>query len=527
MMDIPDPLILQTLCINQLKCEDNTVIVSADTSSASARCPWCHQLSRRVHSRYHRTLSDLPWAGQQVYWRVTVRKFYCTNGCCSGKVFAERLDEVARVHARRTVRQQQALEAIGFALGGEAGSRLAIQLGFPVSPDTLLRQIRQAPESALVPPAVLGVDDWAWKRGHRYGTILVDLERHRIIDLLPDRNPETFASWLQDQSRVRVISRDRGGEYREGARRGAPQAVQVADRFHLLKNLSEVIEKVLRGYGGLLAHIPWPNSRPRMLSPPRTHREEARERTRQKTAQRSQLVHSLAQQGMNISAIARVSGMHRQTVGRYLRANGVPERSRHRSRASMLVPYEGYILERCKQGYWNAMGLWREIVALGYPGKYKNVGRLVTYFRRLTQEGAELQAPVEGLTVRKAVGLLLRRSEKRNEDQQATIQALAALEQDTIGRTVKLFEWFTHILRNRKSEQLMQWMAEAEESGIAEMEGFAVKLRQDLDAVLAGLTLPWSQGQTEGQVTKLKLLRRQMYGRGNFDLVRKRLLGAA
>jgi transposase len=284
MRDIPDPVILQTLCINQLKYEDNTVIVSADTSSASARCPCCHQLSHRVHSRYHRTLSDLPWAGQQVSWRVTVRKFYCTNGHCSGKVFAERLDKVAREYGRRTIRQQQALEAIGFALGGEAGSRLAIQLGFPVSPDTLLRQIRQAPESALVPPAVLGVDDWAWKRGHRYGTILVDLERHRIIDLLPDRNPQSFADWLQGQASVRIISRDRGGEYREGARRGAPQALQVADRFHLLKNLSEVLQKVFRSHSALLARIPRPSCQPRMVSPPRAHREQARERTRQKTA---------------------------------------------------------------------------------------------------------------------------------------------------------------------------------------------------------------------------------------------------
>jgi transposase len=180
-MDIPGLVVPATLCIIELKREDNTVIVHADTCSASARCPWCQQSSSRVHSRYNRTLADLPCSGQRVYWRITARKFYCTNGCCSGKVFAERLDEVARVYGRRTVRQQQALEAIGFALGGEAGSRLATQLGFPVSPDTLLRQIRQAPESALVPPAVLSVDDWAWKRGHSYGTILVDLERHQII----------------------------------------------------------------------------------------------------------------------------------------------------------------------------------------------------------------------------------------------------------------------------------------------------------------------------------------------------------
>jgi transposase len=369
-MDIPDPVILPTLCINQLKREDNTVMVHADTGSASARCPWCHQLSRRVHSRYHRTLADLPWAGQQVYWRVAVRKFYCTNGHCSRKVFAERLDEVARAYGRRTVRQQQALESIGFALGGEAGSRLAIQLGFPVSPDTLLRQVRQAPESTLVPPAVLGVDDWAWKRGHRYGTILVNLERHQVIDLLPDRNPQSFADWLQGQSSVRVISRDRGGEYREGARRGAPQALQVADRFHLLKNLSEVAQKVFRSYSALLTHIP----RPRTVSPPRAHREEARERTREKMAQRSELVHSLAQQGMSVSAIARATGLHRQTVGRYLKAETVPERPRRHAQASLLAPYQGYVLERCKQGFWNAMGIWREIVALGYPGKYKNVG---------------------------------------------------------------------------------------------------------------------------------------------------------
>jgi transposase len=172
------------------------------------------------------------------------------------------------------------------------------------------------------------------------------------------------------------------------------------------------------------------------------------------------------------------------------------------------------------------MGLWREIVALGYPGKYKNVGRLVTHFRRVALEGAELKAPAEGLTVREAVGLLLRAPAKRSEEQQATIQTLAAL-QPEIGRTVMLLERFTGILRNLESEQLAEWMAEAEDCGIAEMKGFVVKLHQDLDAVLAGLTLPWSQGQTEGQVTKLKLLRRQMYGRGNFDLVRKRLLRAA
>ena len=522
-MSIRGLLTPETLRIIELKCEDTKVIVSANIRSASAQCPECKQLSNRVHSRYHRTLADLPCTGQQVYLRVSVRKFYCTNAHCSRKVFAERLDEVASVYGRRTARQQKALEAIGFALGGEAGARLAIQLGFPASPDTLLRYIRQAPESAVVPPTVLGVDDWAWKRGHRYGTILVDLERRRVIDLLPDRSAKSFAEWLRGQSRVKIISRDRGGEYREGAKRGAPSAVPVADRFHLLKNLSEVVEKVFKKYSALLSRIPRPNPRPRMLSPPRAYREAAREETKQKVAQRSQLIHSLAQQGMSKRAIARVTGLNRQTVGRYLRTEGVPERPLRRGKSGILLPFEGYIIERCRRGYWNAMGLWREIVNLGYPGKYQNVRRLVAYLRQLTQEGVAIRVPLPGLTLREAVGILLRRPKNRDEEHQATIHAIMAL-QPELRDTVKLFEEFATMIRNQEGENLEKWMEEAESSGIAEVKGFVVKLRQDLEAVNAGLTLPWSQGQTEGQVTKLKLLRRQMYGRGNFDLVRKRLL---
>lgn len=184
----------------------------------------------------------------------------------------------------------------------------------------------------------------------------------------------------------------------------------------------------------------------------------------------------------------------------------------------MLTPYEGYILERCRQGYWNAMGLWREVVSLGYPGKYKNVSRLVAHLRKLSEEGAsahEVQASLEGLTPRKALGLLLKRTEDRSEGQQFILKALLTLHPEIEG-AVKLFEDFARIVRNQASEELEEWM-----------EGFVTKLRQDIEAVLAGIELPFSQGQTEGQVTKLKLIRRQMYGRGKFDLLRKRVLRAA
>lgn len=237
------------------------------------------------------------------------------------------------------------------------------------------------------------------------------------------------------------------------------------------------------------------------------------------------MVHSLAQQGMSKSAIARATGLHRQTVGGLLRAEAASERPRHRTRDSILAPYVGHILERCRQGYWNAMGLWREIVPLGYPGKYKAVSRLVSYLRTLVEEETALPMPLEGLTPRQAVGLLIQRWEHRREVLPSTIKALLGLN-PVIARTGQLLERFVRMVRRGAVEDLEEWMEEAKGSGIAEMKGFATKLGQDLDAVPEGLKLPWSQGQTEGQVTKLKLIRRQMYGRGNFDLVRKRVLMA-
>jgi transposase len=309
---------------------------------------------------------------------------------------------------------------------------------------------------------------------------------------------------------VRVISRDWGGEYAEGAKRAAPWAVQVADRFHLLKNLSEVVERVFRRHSLVLARIPPPGSLPGLLVPPRPDHQAARQRTRDRAQERSQQVHWLAQQGMSKSTIARVTGMYRQTIGGYLRSDTVPERSRRRDRGSILAPYQGYIRERCRQEYWNAMGLWREVVALGFTGTYKIVNRLVTYLRKLAEEEIAATAPMEELTPRKTVGLLLRHPEKEREGQQATIKALLGPHPE-IARAVVLLEGFIGMVRGQSWENLEGWMEDARGSSIAELRGFVTKLGQDLAAVCAGL----------------KLNRRQMYGRGKFDLLRKRVLRAA
>ncbi len=524
-MDLLATLIPNGLSVTGLKLEFDSITIHARGNSATARCPICKQLSRQVHSKYIRSLADLPWAGLPVCFRVSVRRFYCANGVCPRKVFAERLDGVTSEYGRRTDRQRRALEDIAFSLGGEAGSRLAAQLGFPISPDTLLRYIRCAPEPQIFPVIVLGVDDWAWRRGLRYGTILVDLERRRVIDLLPDRSPVSFADWLINHPGVGIISRDRGGEYREGARRGAPDAVQVADRFHLIKNFTAVVEKVFKRHARLVSDVPAPDS-PRMLSPPRPDREAMRERTRMKTAELSKTIHSMAEKGLSNAAIGRALNLSRQMIGKYLRSETPPERGRQKRTSTILAPYEQYILERCRQGYWNSMGLWREITALGYEGKYRTVRRYVAYVRGLTVDRVNVRAPVVTLTPRSAATLVLRRPEDRSDSQQTTINELIKLHPQ-IGKSIQLFEWFAGIIRRQRDENIKEWIENAKDSGIPEIKGFAAKLIQDLDAVIAGVELPWSQGQTEGQVTRLKLIRRQMYGRGDFDLLRKRVLRAA
>ena len=224
--------------------ENGRVEVAVHSIAEKAECPACGMQSSGIHSWYQRKLTDLPWQGLSVVLTWRTRKFFCRHKDCKQKIFAERLPKVAASYARRTDRINLALRCIAFACGGEGGCRLADRLGMSISPDSLLREIRRT----LIPqhpvPRVLGVDDWAFRKGQTYGTILIDMERGIPIDLLPDRDADTFKQWLQDHPGVEIISRDRGDCYVKGATEGAPQAVQVADRFHLTQNLREALSRL-------------------------------------------------------------------------------------------------------------------------------------------------------------------------------------------------------------------------------------------------------------------------------------------
>jgi transposase len=375
----------------------NSVRLQLTASAPTACCPCCAGPSSAVHSRYQRHLTDLPWGALAVHIQLMVWTFICRNPGCTRRIFTERLPHLVAPSARKTHRLVTVLQSIAMALGGQAGAQLAARLQMSVSATTLLRLMRVASIRPMPAPKAVGIDEWAWRRGHRYGTILVDLASHRVMDLLPERSAATVAAWLAQHPTITVVCRDRSPLYADGIRQGDPDAVQVVDRFHLVDTLRDAVEACLR------------------------NQREALQAAAVRTAQ------ALTPLGPSARAVS-----------------------------------------------------------------------------------FTLICPVA----------------KRSQDAQIYVEQLCQINAE-VARANDLIQTFLVMGREHRGHDLEAWMAEATASGIDELARFARGLEDEVVAITAGLTLEWSNGVTEGQIHRLKLVKRQGYGRAGFALLRQRVLQTA
>ncbi len=524
------------IMLNDVELENMTVVLSVESTNRSATCPACALSSNKVHSRYIRQPADLPWMEYTVRLHLEVRRFFCQNEICPRKTFAEPFPHLVQAYARRTLRQTHVLEELVFALGGKPGARLAEILGCSASRETLLRLLRSKMLPASPTPRVLGIDEWAWRRGRTYGTILVDLERHCPVDLLADRSVASVEAWLKAHPGVQIVSRDRSELFAEAITRGAPQAVQVADRWHILKNLTEAVEEVLKQHRSVLRHLGDEEQNtsvneeqislaPEAIRPlPPRPIGQAQAQKRKERSERYEQVLALRKQGLSLEAIAPRVGVSRRTVLRFLQAPSFPERKRRRKPTTVLDSYVEYLYRRWDEGCHNSLQLSREIKEQGYSGSPAAVSRYVTCLR--TGKWLEPTSPQPSLrsyTPHQAVWLFMRTQEKLTPEEQVDGEEFERRSTDLLGLR-DMVQRFVALMQQRSLEQLDLWIADAINASWTEVRRFATGLRNDLAVVKAALTLPWSQGQVEGQVNRLKLLKRQMYGRATFHVLRQRVL---
>lgn len=513
---------------------EKEITLTVLSTQKNPRCPLCGTSATRVHSQYSRQLTDMSCAGRRVRLILHARKFFCDETRCVRRIFAERLAPFIEPWARVTTRFFQAMENIGLATSGKLGARLGDRLGMQASWMTILRRIMARPTAPVERVVQLGIDDFSFRRGQTFGTILVNMQSHKVIDLLPDRKAETASAWMSAHPEIDFVSRDRSGEYACAVATGAPQAVQCADRFHLLKNLRESLEGCLARHLAVkrqkntqqLLDEPspaWREARSPKLSPKVEQLQKSR---REERFARYEQVVALRKLGMSQAAIAQRLGMGASTVQAWLDAGAFPER-KPREQGSHIDQYLPYLRKRWEDGCHNMASLFQELASLGYQGSYASVRDGIV---RLLPQGRK--KPIDSLpktaalpTSREASFLFLHRSEKLEVDEQETLARLQQLHPEA-DVAYRLVQQFARMLRTCSGEKLDDWLAQVRESQIPELQSFVLGVERDKAAVVAGLTFPLNNGLVEGKVNKLKLIKRMGYGRAEFPLLHQRVLHA-
>ena len=480
--------------------------------------------------------------------KLRMRRWRCCNKTCERQTFVERLPEIATPLARRTRRAAELLHLFGHSVGGRPGERLMERIGMPTSDDTILRHLKRQAKArgADAGARVVGIDDWAWRKGSTYGTIVVDLERREVIDVLPDRSTAGTANWLKQHPEVEIISRDRCGSFAQGAREGAPQARQVADRFHILQNLREAIQLQLSRASGssvcpLLPETDGSDERDVMISPsPRDkhggaeHRHLARMANRRSRQAIFDQVRALHGEGRSVRDIVRQTGFDRRTIAKWIRVDALPDRNASAPQTCSPRYFEEFLSRRWAEGCVRGRQLFHEVKARGYTGSFSNLERLLAKWRRPVRKiirppptigPVRALDPATGRLISPiiAAALCVKPRGLLTNNQAVKVAALKS-EWREFTTMRGLAMRFRGILRSKNVAKLGVWLTDAHQSGLYAMQRFARTLRRDIDALRSAVTESWSNGQTEGQINRLKTLKRAMYGRAGPELLRARML---
>ena len=508
-------LVPRGFVVDSATSDDAGALIAVRSVARASACPGCGSPSERVHSRYRRRLADLPISGRPVRLVVLVRRFHCNAVLCGRRVFTERFDtDVLAPWARRTARLDHIVHHLGLALGGRPAASFARRLMVPASRDTLLRAVRRRCSPRFVPPAVIGIDDWAWRRNQRYGTLICDLERRRTIALLPDREPATAEVWLSGQPQIAVVARDRGGGYALAVAKALPEATQVADRWHLMENASRAfLDAVRKSMRQVRAAIGAAAINPSLLTAAERIQYEGYLRREEDNA----AVLGLAKDGVPIKEIVRRTGYSRGLVRKVLRG----QRSDiFRVRESSLELHLPWLDAQWDAGERNGAALWRQLKRQnGFCGCLRVVTEWATRRRQADRtDNALCRAPAARTIAR----LMTVGRDRLSRSETVTVAAIEG-SVPLLVEAREIVAAFQALVRTRSLDALEPWL---ERAGTSLVASFANGVLKDKAAVAAAVASPWSNGQTEGQITKLKLVKRQMYGRGKLDLLQARVIGA-
>jgi transposase len=484
-VDLPEGL-----KIMGIEMRDHVLNITAISTQMHPCCPVCGTPAQRMHSTYHRQISDLPCSGQQVRFLVHVHKDFCDAPDCARKIFVERLRPFVEPWARVTRRLYQNVQMIGLATGGRLGVRVTDRSGIKTTRQTILRRIMARPPAPARPVSQIGIDDFSFRRGHRFGTMVVDLQTHEVLDVLPDRTADTSATWMAIHPELEIVSRDPGGDYAAAARKSAPQATQIADRFHIYKNLTEAVElalarcrsdirkqaeqasrrdvppearQALKASAQAFSLAPWKPT-------PDPSAERARLTRRAQRYDRYQHVVALDAQGFEQTDIARRVGLSKRTIQRWLQEDSFPEAKRRQKRRSLFDPYAAYVLKRWQEGCKRGSQLYREIKDKGYTGTDRQVYRFLRPLRAQVPLVQSVEAPptsVQDVVAKEAVWLFVRDAGSLDEKEQASLAAICQVS-DAARTIYHLVQEFRHILHHREGPLLDNWLEKVRASQIRE-----------------------------------------------------------